>query len=119
MRHGQSCMAGKCGSGNIGTVLQGVENAGVEFAGGCLQLQDLKRLRRGGSSRRREHRPSTMARCVCVGDHDRALLFATDDQLHLLSEASVMYMDATFRVVPSVFHQMFIVLVPYAVLSVN
>jgi len=111
MRHGQSCMAGKCGSGNIGTVLQGVENAGVEFAGGCLQLQDLKRLRRGGSSRRREHRPSTMARCVCVGDHD--------DQLHLLSEASVMYMDATFRVVPSVFHQMFIVLVPYAVLSVN
>jgi len=49
--------------------------------------------------------------CVCVGDHD--------DQLHLLSEASVMYMDATFRVVPSVFHQMFIVLVPYAVLSVN
>ena len=51
---------------------------------------------------------------VCVGDHGRALVFATDDQLRLLSEASVMYMDATFRVVPPVFHQMFTVFVPYA-----
>ena len=32
-RHGQNCRAEKCRSGNIGTVLQGVENAGVEYAG--------------------------------------------------------------------------------------
>ena len=38
----------------------------------------------------------------------------TDDQLHLLLEARVMYMDATFRVVPSVFHQIFTVFVPYS-----
>jgi len=30
-RHGQNSRAGKCRSGNIGTVLQGVKNAGVEF----------------------------------------------------------------------------------------
>ena len=40
MQSGQNCGAGKCGSENIGTVLQVVENAGVEFAGG-LVLQDL------------------------------------------------------------------------------
>jgi len=33
MLHGQNCRAVKCRSGNIGTVMQRVENAGVEFAG--------------------------------------------------------------------------------------
>jgi len=33
-RHGKNCRAVKCRSGKFGTVMQEVENGGVEFAGG-------------------------------------------------------------------------------------
>ena len=32
-RHHQKCRGGKCRTGNIGTMLQGVENAGLELSG--------------------------------------------------------------------------------------
>ena len=37
---------------------------------------------------------------VTVGDNDTAVIFASDDQLELLGTASVVYVEATFRVVP-------------------
>jgi len=40
---------------------------------------------------------------VTVGDNDTAVIFASDDQLELLRTASVVYVDSTFRVVPSLF----------------
>jgi len=44
---------------------------------------------------------SLFYRCqVAVGDNDTAVIFASDDQLELLGTASVVYVDATFRVVP-------------------
>ena len=51
---------------------------------------------------------------VSVGDHGTALVFASDDQLQLIASASAMYMDSTFRVVPSMYHQLFTVFVPHA-----
>jgi len=42
-----------------------------------------------------------------VGDNDTAVIFTSDGQLELVRTASVVYMDSTFRVVPSLFHQLF------------
>jgi len=39
---------------------------------------------------------------------------ASDDQLSLLRSAQVVYVDATFRVVPSLYHQLFTIFVPHA-----
>jgi len=49
-----------------------------------------------------------------VGDNDTAVIFVSDDQLELLGTASVVYVDATFRVVPSLFHQLFTIFAPHA-----
>lgn len=51
---------------------------------------------------------------VTVGDNDTAVIFASDEQLELLRTASVVYIDATFRVVPTLFHQLFTMFVPFA-----
>ena len=51
---------------------------------------------------------SPFYRCqVTVGDNDTTVIFPSDNQLELLGTASVVYVDATFRVVPSLFHQLF------------
>ena len=49
-----------------------------------------------------------------MGDNDAAVIFASDGQLELLRTASVVYIDATFRVVPRLFHQLFTLFVPLA-----
>jgi len=51
-----------------------------------------------------------------VADNDTALvlLFANDAQLDLLRTASLVYIDFTFRVVPTLFYQLFTVFVSYA-----
>jgi len=51
---------------------------------------------------------------VTTEDGGSALLFASDDQLSLLRSADVVYVDATFRVVPSLYQQLFTIFVPRA-----
>jgi len=65
------------------------------------------------------------SRCAClgdsafyrgqveVGDSESALLFATDSQLNMLRQATLIHIDSTFKVVPSLYYQLFTVLVPY------
>jgi len=42
-----------------------------------------------------------------TGDADTALIFASDGQLDLLRSCRLMYVDATFRVAPSLFYQLY------------
>jgi len=44
---------------------------------------------------------------------DTALIFASDGQLELLRSYRLVYVDATFRVVPSLFYQLFTVFVQH------
>ena len=46
-----------------------------------------------------------------TGDGDTALIFASDGQLQLLRLCRLVYVDATFRVVPSLFYQLITVFV--------
>jgi len=48
---------------------------------------------------------------VNTGDSDTALIFERDRQLELLRWCHLVYVDATFRVVPSLFYQVFTVFV--------
>ena len=40
-------------------------------------------------------------------DLGSSLLFATDEQLELLKQATHIYFDATFKVVPALYYQLF------------
>jgi len=51
---------------------------------------------------------------VTTDDSSSALIFASDEQLNLLRSAHVVYIDATFRVVPALYHQLFTIFVPRA-----
>ena len=51
---------------------------------------------------------------VSVGNNCTALMFASDGQLDLIRPAQLMYIDSTFHVVPSLYHQLFTMFVPYA-----
>ena len=51
---------------------------------------------------------------VTTGEDERALVFATDGQLNLLTSARVIYFDSTFKVVPALYYQLFTVFVPHA-----
>ena len=51
---------------------------------------------------------------MTTDDGASALVFASDDRLSLLRPAHVVYVDATFRVVPSLYHQLFTIFVPHA-----
>ena len=44
----------------------------------------------------------------------RLLIFATDEQLTALKDATHVYFDATFTVVPALYYQLFAVFVPFA-----
>ena len=50
---------------------------------------------------------------VKTGDGDTALIFASDGQLELLRLCRMVYVDATLRVVPSLFYHLFTVLVQH------
>ena len=50
---------------------------------------------------------------VNTGDGDTALIFASDGQLELLRSCRLVYVDATFRVAPSLFYQLFTVFVQH------
>jgi len=50
---------------------------------------------------------------VNTGDGDTTLIFASDGQLELLRSCRLVYVDATFRVVPSLFYQLFTVFVQH------
>jgi len=47
-------------------------------------------------------------------DLGSSLLFVTDEQLELLKQATHIYFEATFKVVPALYYQLFTVCVPYA-----
>jgi len=47
-------------------------------------------------------------------DNRSALTFATDEQLMALKEADHVYFDATFKIVPAIYYQLFTVFVPFA-----
>jgi len=49
-----------------------------------------------------------------AGENGSALVFASDAQLSLLQSATQIYFDATFKVVPTIYYQLFTVFVPYA-----
>jgi len=51
---------------------------------------------------------------VLAGASDTAMIFASDGQMELLHSSQVIFIDATFRVVPSIFYQLFTVFVPHA-----
>jgi len=51
---------------------------------------------------------------MTTGDNSTAVIFASNDQLELLHQAHVIYMDSTFKVVPSLYYQLFTVFVPHA-----
>ena len=48
-----------------------------------------------------------------AGENRYAAIFATDDQLQQLAIATERHLDATFRVVPRLFYQLFSILVPH------
>jgi len=48
-----------------------------------------------------------------AGDNGTALLFATPEQLELIRSATSVYFDATFKVVPTPFYQLFTLFVPH------
>jgi len=45
---------------------------------------------------------------VNTGDRDTALIFASDGQLQLLRSCRLVYVDATFRTVSSLFYQLYL-----------
>lgn len=49
-----------------------------------------------------------------AGADGSAIIFATDKQLQLLQSACEVYFDATFKVVPSIYYQLFTIFVPFA-----
>ena len=49
-----------------------------------------------------------------AGENGSALLFASNEQLELLQSATEVYFDATFKVVPTIYYQLFTVFVPFA-----
>ena len=51
---------------------------------------------------------------VNVGEHGSALLFASNEQLALLQTSTEVYFDATFKVVPTIYYQLFTMFVPFA-----
>ena len=51
---------------------------------------------------------------VDAGDNGAALFFATNAQLEMLSSATQLYFDATFKVVPTIYYQLFTLFVPFA-----
>jgi len=57
------------------------------------------------------------AKVICFfptpADLVSSLLFATDEQLELLKQATHIYFDSTFKVVPALYYQLFTVFVPY------
>ena len=50
---------------------------------------------------------------VNTGDGDTALIFASNGLLELLRSCRLVYVDATFRVAPSLFYQLFTVFVQH------
>jgi len=42
-----------------------------------------------------------------VGDNGFALIFATNAQMELLSSVTQLYFDAKFKVVPTIYYQLF------------
>ena len=51
---------------------------------------------------------------VNVVEHGSALLFASNEQVTLLQTATEVYFDATFKVVPTIYYQLFTMFVPFA-----
>ena len=51
---------------------------------------------------------------MTIDDGGSALVLSSDDQLSLLRSAHVLYVDATFRVVPSLYHQLFTIFIFHA-----
>ena len=49
-----------------------------------------------------------------AGENGSALVFASNEQLALLHSATEVYFDATFKVVPTIYYQLFTVFVPFA-----
>jgi len=49
-----------------------------------------------------------------AGENGSALIFASNDQLELLTTATQLYFDATFKVVPTIYYQLFMLFVPFA-----
>ena len=52
-----------------------------------------------------------------AGDDGSAVIFASDRQIELLQSAKQIYFDATFKVVPSIYYQLFTIFVPVADVS--
>ena len=58
---------------------------------------------------------SEFYRVVVDAEGNRAaLIFATNAQLEMLSSATQLYFDATFKVVPTIYYQLFTLFVPFA-----
>jgi len=51
---------------------------------------------------------------VNAGEHGSALVFTSDEQLELLNSETQMYFDATYKVVPTIFNQLFTLFAPFA-----
>jgi len=51
---------------------------------------------------------------VDAGEHGSALVFASDEQLELLRLETRVHFDANFKVVPTVFYQLFTLFAPFA-----
>ena len=51
---------------------------------------------------------------VFVGENEKALLFASDNQLNLQQTTQLIYFDSTLKVVPAPYYQIFPVFAPHA-----
>jgi len=51
---------------------------------------------------------------MTTGDNSTAVIFESNDQSEVPRQAHVIYMDSTFKVVPSLYYQLFTVFVPHA-----
>jgi len=49
-----------------------------------------------------------------ASEHGSALVFTIDGQLQLLQSATQVYLDATFKMVPTIYYQLLTVFVPFA-----
>ena len=117
----------------------GTENTGVENAGVDNTARDDKGGQGGsgqcGSGNTGQTIPTTSAEAVTAvrnsryavlddsefyrgladaGGDGSALVFASNAQLELLQSATQIYFDATFKVVPTIYYQLFTVFVPFA-----
>jgi len=103
----------------------GVDNAGVDNAGASMYK------RRGRATpalptsaeaddavRNSRYAQLSSGEFYCgladAGENGSALVFASDDQLELLRCATQIYFDATFKVVPTIYYQLFTLFVPFA-----